>query len=147
MTELRAKPGTVLVVDEKEELSKHFVIPDEARIDVSGIGRVVGVSKNAPVNLGDRVIYHRYEVEIFDWDSQVYALLPFDSVMCVIDPEVKGLINTRDFRNVADPLSSPLAMRNRAKMLANRDAERAAFTERVIQEKQMLAARRREMVA
>lgn len=141
---MRAKPGTILVVDEKEELSKLFVIPDEARIDVSGIGKVIGVSRNSPVEVGDRVIYHRYEVDVFDWNEQIYAIIPFDKVMCVIDPEVKGVINTRDFRKVANPLESKLAMRNRQREIDRREEKRQAFVNRVMQEKALEAARRRE---
>lgn len=112
--EFKALKGFVLARDEKEVLSTLLAIPDEARVNMTGIGRIVSVAEGSHLQVGDRILYHMYEVEFFKDGDDFIAVVPEDEVKCLLDPTFTGKLKHRKYGKVADPLTSPLALYNRA---------------------------------
>ena len=111
--QFKALPGFVLARDEKEVLSSLLAIPDEARVNMTGIGRIVSVASGSQLKVGDRILYHMYEVQFFKDGDDFIAVVPEEEVKCLLDPAYVGKLKHRKYGKVADPLTSPLALYNR----------------------------------
>ena len=129
MPQFNALPGFALVEDEKEVLSTLVEIPDEAKVNMTGIGKIISVNGETELAIGDRVMYPMYEVQFFKIDDTFIAVVPLKTIKVKIDPTYDRKLMHRKYKKVVDPLTSPLALYNRDQAVARVDQVRNQYTD------------------